>query len=305
MIFVTAQPDLTYLLWQVEVQAYNFYKLGQIKNYKPLVGYVGQPSVYAKELIEKGIDIQLFPDTRTNKVYIPSIRPHLLSKFFTANPEMGAQVFYHDADIIFKMLPDFESLLADNIWYVSNTISYIGYNYVLSKGEAQLKQMADIVGISLDQVKANELNSGGAQYLFKNITSDFFNKVEIQGNELYKAMQLNEPHYQGADKNPIQKWCADMWAILWNAFLVADVRVSKELDFCWATDPLIRWDHTKILHLAGATSNNNGTMFYKGEYINKLPFGVDLTFIEKQNNCSAKYAQLLMEYSRIRNTIKY
>ena len=50
---------------------------------------------------------------------------------------------------------------------MSDTISYIGYDYIKSKGDDILKTMLDIVGIDEDVVKNNQNNSGGAQYILK------------------------------------------------------------------------------------------------------------------------------------------
>ena len=48
-------------------------------------------------------------------------------------------------------------------------------------------------------------------------------------------------------------------------------KISKELDFCWATDPIVVYNQHPILHMAGVTDNLKSTKFYKGDFINVDP----------------------------------
>lgn len=301
---VNAQPDNQYLLWQVELQAYNIYKLqGHINNYFPLVGTNGKHSDYVRQLIDKGINIQLIEDTRTKRHYIPSVQPHILNKFFKNRKDLTKQIFYFDADVIFREMPDFSILFKENdpTWYFSDTIGYLGYNYIITKGEELFKDMISCVNISPQLVIENNNNSGGAQHIIKDLPEEFWERVELHSIALYDIMDK----YMNVE-GPIQRWTAGMWSLLWNAFLYTDVRISAELNFNWATTPLNMWDTHKILHMAGATNNSNNTMFYKAEYISKLPFDQDYSgILEANSNCSVKYVELINEYSKIRNTIKY
>jgi hypothetical protein len=55
-----------------------------------------------------------------------------------------------------------------------------------------------------------------------------------------------------------------MWAVLWNAWLRGnETKVTPELDFCWATDTINRWEETSIFHNAGATPDRKD-IFFKG-----------------------------------------
>jgi hypothetical protein len=305
MHFITAQPDNQYLLWQVELQAYNLYKLGRLYDYVAVVGYKDEPSEYVKQLKLKGINIELVPDTRKNVNYISTIRPHILKEFFRRYPGLGKAIFYYDSDVIFRELPNFDRMLKDDVWYTSDTISYIGYNYILSKGEEQLKGMCNIVGISPENLKENERNSGGAQYLMKDIDYAYWNNVEHHSNLLFNYMDRYE-HSKNTATPPIQKWCADMWAVLWNGFNRSKVCVDSELTFSWAVDPPNRYYDTKLLHMAGATSDLNNTIFYKANYITRTPFDDDMiNIIEANASCGRFYAELIQEYSKIRQDIKY
>jgi hypothetical protein len=63
-----------------------------------------------------------------------------------------------------------------------------------------------------------------------------------------------------------------MWSVLWNLWLFNHkTKITKELDFSWATDNIDKYNSMPILHMAGVTDDLKGTKFYKGEYINVDP----------------------------------
>ena len=100
--------------------------------------------------------------------YIPSIKQHLLAKHLERFPELQKQpIFLHDSDIALTRPINFDGLLEDNIWYCSNTCSYLNYEYIMSKGRDVFEKMIEIADISEDIVRCNSRNSGGAQYLLK------------------------------------------------------------------------------------------------------------------------------------------
>lgn len=68
---------------------------------------------------------------QNKKVYPSSIRPHIIAKHFKTYPFLEKEVlFYHDSDIIFRTLPNWEELINDDIWYCSDTRSYLDSNYI-------------------------------------------------------------------------------------------------------------------------------------------------------------------------------
>ena len=181
MIYISAQPDQVYFHWQVELYMYQFAKHGIKDQCYAVFGYTGdKPSEYIVNLSKK-YKIFWYKDERNQYVpnfYIPSIRPHILKKFFAQYPELGKDVFYHDSDIFLVKIP---ILPADNYAYLSNTVTYIGYNYIKScslryknkypelPDDDLFSKMCECAGISEELVKSNDLNSGGAQYLLRNI----------------------------------------------------------------------------------------------------------------------------------------
>lgn len=297
--FISAQPDVPYFHWQVEVFIQNAISVGINPNWIEIVfSYDGEISKEGRELADRYPYVRFFfyrksEINKNNYGYIPILRPDILSQHFKIFTHLEKEIiFYHDSDIIFRELPDFNSLINDDIWYLSDTISYIGANYIKSKSEDLFINMCNIAGISKELVEQNQKNSGGAQYLMKNIDYKFWEDVKETSIKLYKYMAIRESEEriklseeQLKTYNPIQKWCADMWAVFWGGLKRGnDIRISDELGFSWASSPPKEWDLYKIYHNAGLSSNMGGTAFYKGEYINKTPWDADFSNISTNSN---------------------
>jgi len=306
VIFISAQPDVPYFHWQVEVMIHNFMKVGINPNWIEVIWAVfGNPSPALLNLAQKYPYVRFFWYERTvkdNFGYIPILRPDILEQHFSRFPNLrGEVVFYHDSDIIFRELPDFDSMHEDLYWYLSDTVSYIGAEYIKSKSETLFKELCQIANVSPELVEQNQKNSGGAQHLMKGLTSSYWKSVKEDALALYKHMnnaESMERSFLTADQlksyNPIQKWCADMWAVLWNGLKIgAQPRISKELDFSWGTSPIPDYEKCKIMHNAGVTSSEGGRLFYKGDFINKDPFAADFSNIDK-NTASYKYVEAIL-----------
>jgi hypothetical protein len=314
MILISAQPDQTYFHWQVELYLYQFAKHGIANHCYALFGYRDQPSEAAKAIAAKFKNVFFYKDTRNltgPHHYIPSIRPHILKQFFAEHPTLGRNVFYHDSDIFLVNLPRFDLLLADDIGYVSDTISYIGYTYVKERADAYKKKypnapdildkMCAVAGISKELVKENQANAGGAQYLLKGIDAAFWTEVEDVCQKLYTLMKDHEAKYP-LNPNDIQAWTADMWAVLWLYLKRGPVRVHKELEFSWGTFGISDYYKLNIFHLAGVTENTCKDKFFKGLYVNRNVFKEYLKNPAifdhvSPNNATYGYVQVLKEYA--------
>ena len=315
MIFISAQPDVTYFHWQVELYMYQFAKHGISDRCYAIFGYSGDaPSKYAVEL-SKRYNIYFYKDTRTTNIsnyYIPSIRPHILKQFFKEFPDLGKCVFYHDSDILFSTLPKFELLVHDSHAYLSDTSSYINYSYIMTCASRYraiynelpatdiLTKMCSCMNISEDLIKENDLNSGGAQYLLKGITSEYWDAVEIGVNKLYPMLKEYEIQYP--IHHHIQSWTADMWVVLWEYWkLGKTTRIHNELRFSWATDPISNYYTNPIFHLAGVTEADAATLFYKGKYKDSNVFNeyrLDRSIFNSvsPNSSTFEYVKLIKEY---------
>jgi hypothetical protein len=277
MIFISAQPDEVYFHWQVELYLYQFAKHGISDRCYAVFGYKDSPSNELIALSKKYEHIIMYRDDRVNRHYVPNIVPHLLAKFFQDHPDLGKNVFCHDSDILLVHLPKFELLLNDDVAYLSDTISYIGTDYIKDCSRRYREKHTDIpdddllvkmcacMGISRQMVEANQNNAGGAQYLLKNVDSDYWQAVETKSTELYDLLKKYETEYP--IEHHIQSWTAGMWGQLWIYWQRnKETRIHKELDFSWGTWSMTEFELHKIFHLAGVTESNKSDKFFKGAY---------------------------------------
>ena len=287
ILFVTAQPDVPYFIWQIKLYVNNFIDKGidpnQIHVVLGLVLGKTEPSKGAKELVNLGINTHFFIDNRVKKHYIPSIKPYLISKWIQSNPDYGNIFFLHDADIMFRELPKFNRLLNDEVSYLSDTIGYIGYDYIMDcckryeskhpnseKGQL-ISEMTEIIGIDVETIKENQENSGGGQYLIKNTTCELWDKIYKDSTTLYDKMLDYQKRFP-INPGQIQFWTAEMWSLLWNLWMYGfETKITNEFEFCWATDDINKYNTTPILHMAGVTQDLKTTKFFKGDYINIDP----------------------------------
>jgi hypothetical protein len=310
--YVCVQPRIKYYAWQVEVMINNFIKNGiNPNNMDILVGYNPNDGTSSPENVEiwnklashyNYVRFFFYQDTRQDPQYISSLRPNILKQHFKAYPELQTEViFYHDCDILFTNKIDFSEFLNDDIWYLSDTNSYINYDYIKSKGFDVYDKMCKIVEIDPLIPKLMNPNSGGAQYLMKNVNEMFWDKVEHDSEQLfYQITQLNNEKIENDPTyHELQIWCADMWAVLWNGWLHGhETKVIPEMNFSWATDSIDIWNQKPIYHNAGITENDvsNG-MFYKSLYINEFPYNLDVNW-NKTKNCY-NYVKEIQETEKI------
>ena len=292
MKIIVATEDKRRYWWEMLVQINNFKKRGLDKELTYLVGTVGgKLSTQLQEIkAETGVKIFGYKDRRFKGIaYNPSIRPYVIKKylFHTYRNNKSDPFMYLDTDVLFlRKLPAMS--LTNDVWYLSNTSSYIGSRYIKQKGEELFKEMCEIVDIDPSIVEINDANAGGAQYLIKNTNWEFWEKVEQDSEKLYQHMSQTSNKYN--PDHPIQAWTADMWAVLWNAWRDGhQTKTVKTFDFLWATDAKTKYKQNKLMsmyHNAGVT--DGGKLFYKGRYVNRAPFADDLSYVD-QKFCSAFY----------------
>ncbi len=288
---LSAQPANDYYAWQVEVYLHNFLKLGYNGNYIDVVaGYYGDIPESWRKIQAKFPYVRFFfyEDDRDEDFYPPSVQAYILAKHFDEHPYLkNDAIFFHDCDFLFTKYFDFTPFLQDNKWYFSDTVSYIGADYIKSKSQEILEGMCAVVGIDRAIVEANQANSGGAQKLMKNIDGDYWRQVYKTSNELYKYLNSVSHLKQEGDPYGIQVWTASMWAELWVGWKLGhEVVVPKEFDFCWATCSIERWYELSFFHNAGVPDAKQG-MFFKADYIDSYPFNVDLEISDSR--CSYNY----------------
>lgn len=277
------QPATLRFKWELEVSLTRMKKL----NVDDIVLLFARkdpniPKYFSKKY---GVETHVYTDNRNDRTYIPSIKPYLWSQYLKEDRSReNHDYFYLDSDVIFR---EFPSVLPNaNTWYGSDCRSYLGVEYLLSKGEGIFNQMCKIIGVDPSFIRS--INPAcGAQWVISKPTYEYWNKVYEDSIKIYRY--LNSRTY-----SDIQKWTAEMWAQLYNVYYFGlNAEVSKELDFCWSTDDVGRYDETKILHNAGVTEKNND-LFFKGNYILKTPFEDDLSYVDP-NKANIKYVEAIKE----------
>lgn len=286
---ICVQPCLPYYAWQIEVMLTNFQEKGLDKyEVRCLFAYNKSEEDWEKNLKElkkvekkfkKLANFYFYEDTRVFPLYyVSSIRPHILKKHFKENPSLNnRRIFYHDCDIVFTKEPTFFENIpnVETNWYLSNTIDYIGADYIINSGGEDIYQkMCEIVGIHPNLVYSMQEHSGGAQYIMTGVDYWFWEKVERDCENMFREItQINALKKQQNPSHDFQIWCSDMWAVLWNGWLRGfNTFVVKELDFTWAVETIDRWDENYIYHNAGVEDKDRDTLFLKADFMRKYPY---------------------------------
>jgi hypothetical protein len=299
--YIMAQPAIKYYSWQVEVCINNLMDSGiNPKNIHVVCHAQNEiPSEWVKLKEGYPVNFSFYKDTRVTKYYISSIRPNILKQHFELHPDLEqSAIFYMDCDIVFTKPINWEQFLNDDKWYGSDCRWYIGHDYIISKGEDILDKMCEIVSIPKHVIHKNELNSIGAQYLMKRVNARFWAEVEIDSERLYK--EITEINNIKKRENPayheLQIWTADMWAVLWGGWKMGKETVCHaDLEFSWGTSTLRDWEKLGIYHNAGVVSSGEG-LFYKSEYMNKLPYNEPLQI--KEGTASKKYWEIIQKVAK-------
>lgn len=305
--FISAQPAIPYYAWQVETYLTNFEDVGYSLSDVQVV------CSFEDSIDQQWLDLQMqFPeakfffykDTMEYRKYAPAIQSMLMAKHFERFPELKEfAVFFHDCDFIFTKYLDFTPFLQDDIWYFSDTRSYMGAAYIESKGHHKTEKtelgapislldgMAKNYGMCPCVARANQEKTGGAQKLMKNLTADYWWKVHNKTIDLYSWLLREKDNYGEKAVNDIQVWTASMWGELWTAWTSGHkVEIPKEFDFCWATDPIERWNQVYFFHNAGVTHDRK-ELFYKSNFMTNLPYDSELEV--DSTKCSSRYYELI------------
>ncbi len=331
-------PDDLVFFSQVLVQLANFREMGISHLYRTLIfipedrKHIGVNPKWklAEEQFPEAKFFYYFDDGQVlNKVrqidYIPLLRPYCLARHFNEYPELeNHAIWYIDSDIILSKPFDFTPYLEDGICYLSDTKSYLNSDYfdgkirdVKPEKLAEYKQidvlgaLANICGITREICEENKNNTGGAQYLLKNINANFWTKVYnrcliIRSYLYYHRQGINFQFFDNEDKG-FQSWATDMIAVLFTLWEEGKQTLTpEEFNFNWATDPITNWNKYFIYHDAGGstfyrTVQKDGKeeqelvqLFNKRspQYVNNIRtyFEDDLSFVHP-DYCSKKYVE--------------
>ena len=291
--FIIPVPDVSYYLWQVLVQINNFRRLGyEVDAHYPVGCFNGTKTEILDSLL-KSVNIKtnfhIYYDSREDKSYSASLKPWLMAQYFKEFPEEKDNVYvYLDTDVIFLKSIDWGKFADDNIWYESDTCSYLDSRYIKSKGEQLFYEMCEIVDIDPQVVLDNDKNCGGAQYITKNNTFEYWDEVQRLSIPLYRHMTDTADKYKPVgDPYPIQAWTSEMWTtnwVLWKHNI--ETKCAKELEFHWANHEMKNLTYS-IYHNAGVVAND-GKNFAKTAY-QSSPFNKEI--IGTIDSISYKYIE--------------
>ncbi len=334
--YVCCQPDDSYFTWQVHLWLENLKELGHSS--KAIV-LIFTPSYREVSKVKWEPIIALYPEvtfafyrdehdmSKNLGIYIPLLRPYLLWRYWLDHPEMSERaVFYYDCDVLLTDKFTLEEFKDDDNCYLSDTNSYINASYFDSKIKDVLPdkveeykkidvldELTKLIGASRQIAEYYNNDSGGAQYLLKNIDAAFWKKVmdDCMIIRVY-LMNINKIYFESESKG-FQSWCADMWSILWNLWHTGhETMVIPEMAFAWGTDRIEKLETHTIYHNAGIVSNHQEgrPQFYKAKYHQGDDPMVDsdidtvLTHPESRKYCTYFYAKKLDEL-RTKYKMKY
>jgi len=270
---IVAVPFTLYFATEVEVQCHNFRKYGYSSVLQVIVFEQGENiyKEYWDKLAERYREVEFFfyrDDSIENivKQYATYSRPYCLKKHWDLYPDLKNQVIiYLDSDVLFTKHLDFSKYVNDDICYMSRT-DYIDADYfknkrkdVLSFKKTEydtrdvLNEFCGIVGIDKKIVEDNVANTGGCQYVLKNIDSKFWEDLADHCIKIYMySRAINQKFFPNEEKG-FQSWAlADMCGLLWNLWKRGQqTRCPEELGFSWATAKIDMYDKYAFFHNAG------------------------------------------------------
>lgn len=293
MRYIMSQTTTTKFRWQLKIAIGNLLSLDVPKEdiFVVLIEAPDGDPDTEKDIRSLGVNVETykFPSSFTRYGYIPMVKPYGLYKYFSGHPEDVPYTYmYQDSDVIYRELIDESTLSVDAThWTGSDTASYVGLDYIKSKGEDLPQKMADACDIDVSIIENIGENAPGAQIIMNSPDPEWFKDSYEYCQKLYKELADLEPIYKekyklegNPDEYPIQKWAAQMWTDLWfPAQGGITWSIDHQLDFCFATDTKERMDTLKIYHDAGVTADDK-THFYKGGYEHSEPFGEDFSFVD-------------------------
>lgn len=259
MIYFSSQQDTTYFHWQIETYLRNFESKGiDLSKCHVILLHDGNPSEKGLELQkEYSANFHFYPINPQCRSYIAAVKPYGMLQYFKEFGAPKEPIFYHDADIIFHELPDFAPLLKDDVSYMSKCLQREGMSYIDLE---YLRQFKDVIRglIEITGVTPKE-HGGGAQYILKGTTTEYWDKVFKDCFRIYDFLMM------GGTK--VQIWCAEMWSTLWNLwYFDLETDLHPLLDFCMSRDPIN--ELKPIIHNAGQMGADN---FNKLKYLNSYP----------------------------------
>ena len=267
MRYILAQDKSKYSLWQLRVAVGSLIDLGvEREDIYIILGTYGYDKEYNKLFRDyRGVNFHEYRN-HSFRDYKPSAKPYLLWKFFEQFPyQCKNQWFLLDNDVVLtKKMNNFSK----KVIHMSDTISYIGYDYLVKKGYTA-SDFSDILDIDPSLIEKDE-GAGGAQIIFTGVDSEVWKWAYESSVTLFQTLRRHEN--RSKDGVRIQYWTAEMWAVLWSFWKHGHTtKVDKRLDFVFSTDSKESANKVSIIHNAGVTGIEDKLLFHKGLYTKSYP----------------------------------
>lgn len=286
MTFLLTQPANMRFQWEVDVAIHNIRSL--MPDAKIVLVFLREDQAVLDHFNSRGdVEVHDYSDYRAKKNYIPTIKPYLVWRYLEANPGVqNDEFFLVDSDVIFREMVDFSKMPLDKkVAWGSDCEGYLGYEYLETRenGNQVLDTMSAVSGIPVEKIK--NIQGAGAQWVIGQPTAALFKDIYEMSQNIWDAIEpLN---------TNLQKWTAEMWAMIYGLHRHGwEVKVTPELKFCWPTDSIEMWQHSKILHNSGVVGESAAGLFFKGKYQFQTPFDEDLSWVRK-DRCSWHYVQAI------------
>jgi len=307
-----AQPSTLYSSWQLEVILTNMRDL-KLDLTKVILLFDDTNKVIVDNLREK-YGVLAFVYSRDNmpqdaKSYLPSIRPFLWAKFLKDHEEFTKEQFiYQDSDIIYLEPLDeskFSNLSPTN-WYACDVESYVGPDYLNSKGTDILERMSNFLELaSVDDMWSFKTRAVGAHWVIDSPSAEYWQEVYDKSYKMYKWLHEIEHEYDyaledngGTQESFVQIWCSEMYSELYLCKKYGiTTEPSEELGFRWVTDYFKNHeDYTdKIVHNSGVTKEikKDRHIFRKQDFLGSNPLNEDLSKYRDESAFIYKYIEAM------------
>lgn len=266
-MYLIPVPDHPFFRWQMITQITAMEELGLLSQCHWLM-YTGELSPQLRALIEyKVAKITVWPDWPRDSSYNGAMKPWLIGKWLSANPE---KVFDNyiviDPDVI-PITTNFPIPPYGEV-YGTDTDSYTGPGYLKSKDV--FKGLCDIVGV--DSSYAEQFPGIGAQLSWRGLSGQWWEEVA--------QFSITAHRYMVEHPSDIQAWCSEMY--ITQLCLIRDgwvPRAIPDMDMVWANGSIEKWNSAGFFHDAGVTEANPNH-FCKLQFNPESPFGKEIAVSE-------------------------
>ncbi len=336
--FITAQPDERIFAAEVETQIVQLREWGLEDRMNVLVYW--WPTAEKQSINPDWICLRMrYPQVKfrfykedprsvvaqQRVIYSSIIRPYCLQKYWEERPELATiPMFYMDSDVIFERRPDIEAMEMGNTCFVTNTVGYLGVDYMRKKATEEgvglqpdhfIDIAAEVVGIKKEIILAQDNDCGGAQYVLKGVTAAFWEKMGKDTMTIKNSFAFQNQQYfqergrvrgKSAEHAGIQSWCADMWSLLYNMYYFGlPVKAPTFMKSIWTENEIARLETdfkgAVIIHNAGGVDprffnkrDYRNTEFGVGRYYGRWPWEENFGYVDP-TFCSYLYVQALIK----------